>query len=65
MQRYCFSDYPSEVPKLPPVPLTASEVAEADSRLDMVDESAEDTLKSGVETSVEMDHSTDVEMADS
>ena len=38
--------------------------SEVDSRLDMVDESADDTLKSGVETSVEMDHSTDVEMAD-
>ena len=51
-----FTDYPTEMPKLPP-PMISSESKH------VIDES-EDTLKSGVETSVEMDNSTDVEMAE-
>jgi len=62
-----FQDYPSEVPKLPPVPMTAGDMT-ADSRNDLILDDSEDTLRSGaggVETSVEMDNSTDVEMGDS
>ena len=62
-----FLDYPSEVPKLPPVPMTAGDMT-ADSRNDLILDDSEDTLRSaagGVETSVEMDNSTDVEMGDS
>ena len=45
------------MPKLPPAPMLSI------GSKDKLDES-EDTLKSGVETSVELDNSTDVEMAE-
>ena len=50
-----FVEFPEEVPKLPEITLnldTSSKIEES-----------EDTLKSGMETSVEMDNSTDIEMA--
>ena len=54
-----FTDYPLEMPKLPPMPMLSTE-----SKNVILDES-EDTLKSaGVETSVELDNSTDVEMTE-
>ena len=51
-------EYPKELPKLPMVKLTHDDSSK-------IEESGEETLKSGMETSVEMDNSTDVEMADS
>lgn len=53
-----FLEYPDELPKLPMVKLTHDDSSK-------IEESGEETLKSGMETSVEMDNSTDVEMADS
>ena len=53
-------EYPDELPKLP---LVVKVSAHDDSS--KIEESGEETLKSGMETSVEMDNSTDVEMADS
>ena len=54
---FLFVEFPSEVPKLPEITMTHDTSSKF--------EESEDTLKSGMETSVEMDNSTDVEMADS
>ena len=61
-----FEENPSKVPNLPPAP-NASEMT-GGSKNDLIFNDSEDTLKSaidGVETSIEMDNSTDVEMEDS